>query len=140
MRFVQGGIALEKFGFPLIGRSMTTAEPVIQIINGTPDQLFVMDNAYSSFTILKGVLWMIACLAWLTYGQWRGWKNRDYRILLIGSVMLVFAMMERPGLEVWYNFVLLYPLASLAEPAAIVLTQKKTSVGKKHYSKKKRRR
>lgn len=140
MRFVQGGIALDEFGFPLIGHSMATTEPVIRVINGTSDQLFVMDNAYSSFTILKGVLWIIACLAWITYGQWRGWKNRDYRILLIGSFMLIFAMMERPGLEVWYNFTLLYPLASIAEPAAIVLTQKKMGVGKKQYSKKKRAR
>ncbi len=139
MRFVQGGIALDEFGFPLIGRSMATQEPVIRIINGAPDQLYVLDNAYSSFTILKGVLWIIACLAWLCYGQWRGWKQRDYRILLIGSFMLIFAIMERPGLEVWYNFVLLYPLASLAEPAPIQLTEKKTGAGKKQYSKKKKR-
>ena len=29
-------------------------------------------------------------------------------------MLLVFGMMERPGLDLWYNFVLLYPLARFA--------------------------
>ncbi len=117
MRFVQSGIAFDQFGFPLIGRPMTIYQPISwRSTLGIVEDFYVMDNAYSSFIILKGVLWTAACLAWLTFAQWKCWKNKDYSILLIGSFMLVFAVMERPGLEVWYNFVLLYPLASIAEP------------------------
>ena len=31
--------------------------------------------------------------------------------VIIAAIILFFAMMERPGLEMWYNFILLYPLA-----------------------------
>ncbi|MBR3020582.1 MAG: hypothetical protein IKH57_26535 [Clostridia bacterium] len=138
MRFVQGGIALEYFGFPLIGRRMTITEYVAHMIKGRPEELFVMDNAYSSFTITKGVLWIIGCLALLTAAQWKSWKNRDYGILAIGSFMLVFALMERPGLEVWYNFVLLYPLASIAEPISHKGELRKYFFGDKQQHRKRR--
>lgn len=117
MRFVQGGLALDYFGFPLLGRTMRVIAPLyLDSSTGVVEHLYVMDNAYTSFIIMKGVLWMICILAWLTFAHWRGWKNRDYSILLIGCFMVVFAIMERPGLEVWYNFMLLYPLASFAKP------------------------
>jgi hypothetical protein len=32
---------------------------------------------------------------------------------LIETFFLGFAMLERPGLEMWYNFILLYPLAKV---------------------------
>ncbi len=117
MRFVQGGLALEYFGFPLFGRQMLLkAKLYLDPSTGINEYLYVMDNAYATFTITKGVLWIACCLAWLIFAQWRGWKNKDYSILLIGSFMLIFAVMERPALEVWYNFAMLYPLASAAEP------------------------
>ena len=143
MRFVQGGLALDVFGFPLFGRPMTlphiyTAKlandvtrtfvnvgdsivylDLLDPVTGSViEHLYVMDNAYVSFTITKGILWIACALAWLTFAQWKGWKNKDYSILLIGSFMLVFAVMECPGMEVWYNFVLLYPLASYAKSIA----------------------
>ncbi len=119
MRFVQGGLALDYFGFPLFGRTMRVTAPLyLDSSTGVVEHLYVMDNAYTSFIIMKGVLWMICILAWLTFAQWRGWKNRDYSILLISCFMVVFAVMERPGLEVWYNFILVYPLASFTERIA----------------------
>ncbi|MBR5111764.1 MAG: hypothetical protein IK099_16405 [Clostridia bacterium] len=138
MRFVQGGIALEYFGFPLFGHSMRITEYVGHVINGTAETLYVMDNAYSSFTITKGVLWMAGCLALLTAAQWKGWKHKDYGIMAIGGFMLVFALMERPGLELWYNFVLLYPLASLAEPVSHKGELKKYFFGDKKQHRKRR--
>lgn len=117
MRFVQGGLALDYFGFSLFGRPMRIATQIyLDKSTGVVEHLYVMDNAYISFMITKGVLWVACCLAWLIFGQWRGWKNRDYSMLLIASFMVFFAVMERPGMEVWYNFALLYPLASIAEP------------------------
>ncbi len=133
MRFVQGGLALDTFGFPLFGRPMRLSAPVyLDPATGVVEHLYVMDNAYVSFMITKGVLWIAGILAWLTFAQWRGWKSKDYSILLIGSFMLVFAIMERPGMEVWYNFVLLYPLASLAEPAIVKKVPKAKAIGHKN--------
>ena len=126
MRFVQGGLALDAFGFPLFGRQMSLSAPVyLDPATGIVEDLYVMDNAYVSFLITKGMLWSAFILAWLTFAQWRGWKSKDYSILLIGSFMLIFAIMERPGMEVWYNFVLLYPLASLADPGPFIVPKAK---------------
>ena len=117
MRFVQGGLALEYFGFPLFGRPLwITTQYFLDPSTGVTEYLYVMDNAYVTFLISKGILWIVCNLAWLTFGQWRGWKNRDFSIMLISSFMVIFAIMELPGLEVWYNFALLYPLTSYGEP------------------------
>ena len=119
MRFVQSGLALDYFGFPLFGRPMKLSAPLyLDPSVGVVEHLYVMDNAYTSFIITKGMLWIAGILAWLTFGQWKGWKNRDYSIMLISSFMVVFAIMERPGMEVWYNFALLYPLSSAVEQVA----------------------
>ena len=40
-------------------------------------------------------------------------KHRDYAIPFLEFMILIFAMLERPGLEMWYNFILLYPLAKV---------------------------
>lgn len=126
MRFVQGGLALDTFGFPLFGRPMTLMSPVyLDPATGVVEHLYVMDNAYVTFIITKGVLWSAFILVWLTFAQWRGWKNKDYSILVIGSFMLIFAIMERPGMEVWYNFVLLSPLASMADPGPFIVPKAK---------------
>lgn len=136
MRFVQSGLAIDAFGFPLFGRPMTLMAPVyLDPATGITEDLYVMDNAYTTFMILKGCLWLACCLSWLTFAQWRSWKNKDYAILMIGCFMLVFAIMERPGMEVWYNFVLLYPLASIAEPLIV----HKVPKAKKNGHKKNRR-
>ena len=133
MRFVQSGLAIDAFGFPLFGRPMTLMAPVyLDPATGINEHLYVMDNAYVSFMILKGCLWLACCLSWLTFAQWRGWKNKDYAILMIGCFMLVFAIMERPGMEVWYNFVLLYPLASVAEPTIVQKVSKTKKIGHKN--------
>ena len=111
MRFVQSGLALEYFGFPMFGRAMRVTDHVfLDPATGYNEYLYVMDNAYMTYTITKGVLWICGLLAWMTYGQWKGWKNKDHGILLVGSFMMLFSVMECPGLEVWFNFVLLYPL------------------------------
>lgn len=138
MRFVQGGIALDEYGFPLIGHPMKAG--ITRILNGYTETLSIMDNAYSSFTILKGMIWMVCCLFWLTAAQWNGWKNRDYGIMLIGGFMLFFALMEHPGLELWYNFVLFLPLASLAEKPLFNTAPKPSAAVKKNIPHKKRKR
>ena len=58
---------------------------------------------------------MAYTLLWLCVAQRKALKNRDYAIILIETIILGFAMMERPGLEMWFNFVLLYPLAKVVD-------------------------
>ena len=115
MRFVQGGMAMRYFGLPLIGHEMYVPGLVTTVINGETVALEVMDNAYISYSIMRGTIWMTGCLLWLCLANHRSLKKGDFRLLLISGFMTVFAMMEWAGLNVWYNFVLMYPLAAICE-------------------------
>lgn len=65
-------------------------------------------SSYAAYIIMRGLLWMAYTLAWLCLAHWKALKKRDYGIILLSTVILLFAMMERPGLDLWFNFVLLY--------------------------------
>ena len=56
---------------------------------------------------------MTYTLAWLCVGMWKALKKRDFAIPFLSVIILVFAMVERPGLEMWFNFIMLYPLAKV---------------------------
>ena len=114
MRFVQGGIGLQHYGFPIIGHTLPNDPSIISVVNGEAEVLYVMDNAYVTFSLFRGAIWMLWALCWLGFANWRGMKNGDGAIVLLGCFLLVFAIMERPGLEAAYNFMFLYPLASVA--------------------------
>ena len=114
MRFVQGGIAFKHYGFPLIGHTLRNDPSVVYAVNGINETLYVVDNAFVTFGLFRGAIWMLWALCWLTYANWKGLKNRDIALVVISAFMMVFAIMERPGLEASYNFLFLYPLASVA--------------------------
>ena len=114
MRFVQGGIAFQHYGFPLIGHTLPNDPSVIAVVNGEAEMLYVVDNAFVTYGLFLGAIWMLWALCWLSYANWRGLKNRDNGLVLIGGIMMAFAIMERPGLAASYNFLFLYPLASVA--------------------------
>ena len=126
MRFVQGGLAIRHFGFPFIGHIMYLDTEVAAMLNGHKEVLYVMDNAYLSYVIMRGVLWMAGCLSWLAIANVKAWKRRDIRLLYLSAILAVFAMMEWAGLNAWFNFILLYPLALVAgakeEPAPALET------------------
>ena len=116
MRFVQTGICYQRYGFPLIGHDIMTNGSIVSIINGEQEYLYVMDSSYGSYSIMRGMIWMALCLAWLTNSMWKAWKNRDNALISCGIFLCIFAIMERPGLDLWYNFLLAYPLAAIGAP------------------------
>ena len=111
MRFVEGGYALRQNGIPLIGHEIYHRK------NLGPDYsegiTNVLDNAFIYYLIRRGLLWIILCLFWLLLANLKCLKNKDYRLLLISICMLILAMMEHCPLEMWYNFIFLYPLAAV---------------------------
>ena len=120
MRFVQGGIAFQHYGFPLISHTLPNDPSIVAVVNGEAEVLYVVDNAFVTYGLFLGAIWMLWALCWLTYANWRGLKNRDNALVLLSGFMMAFALMERPGLVASYNFMFLYPLASVAylsEPA-----------------------
>ena len=127
-RFEQGGISFQYYGFPLIGHPILTDGSIKATLNGSVHSLTVMDNTFASYAIMRGMIWMVWCLAWLCLANWRAYKRRDYRLLLLSIIILIFGLMERPGLDVWYNFMLLYPLAAIVE---LPKKKKSAAVGKK---------
>ncbi len=113
MRFVESGYALRNNGISLFGHDFRDFDP--NLVDASYHITQIMDNAYVSDLILRGALWLGCCLSWLSFAHWRCLKEKDYRLLIISVFFLVLAMMERPALDVWFNFVLLYPLAKLPE-------------------------
>lgn len=112
-RFIQSGIAFHEHGFPMFGQPLHLNMGVHEVLGNYDIPLYVMDNAYSTYAILRGMLWIVLILVWLCYANWKSLKEKEYGILVISVFMSVFALMERYGLDVWYNFVLLSPFASM---------------------------
>ena len=109
MRFVEGGYALRQNEIQLWGHELYFSQDFgvsyqDQITN-------FIDSPFVAYLITRGILWMIICLVWLVYANKKCMEIRDYRLLAISTCMMVLAIMERPALDVWYNFVLLFPLS-----------------------------
>ena len=110
MRFVEGGYALRLGGVKLFGRPFSQMQE--GVISYLKDIDMKIDSAYITYLIIRGIIPITMTLGWIAYVHKVCLKNRDFRLLIISVFMLIFSMMERPGLDAWYNFTLLYPLAS----------------------------
>ena len=112
-RFIQGGLYFRTYGLPLVGNPYRANEYTYVNVNGEFIQVGILDSSFAAYIIMRGMIWMTYTLLWLCVAHWKALKKRDYAIILLETVLLGFAMMERPGLEMWYNFILLYPLAKV---------------------------
>lgn len=110
MRFVQGGLYFKTYGLPLFGNPYRSNVTTLVDVNGDFLEVGILDSSFAAYMIMRGMIWLICILVWLCIANWKAIKNKDYAIPFLEMIILIFAMMERPGLEMWYNFVLLYPL------------------------------
>lgn len=113
MRFVQGGLYFKTYGLPIVGNPYRSNQMTYVNVNGSFEKVGILDSSFAAYLIMRGLVWMVYTLLWLCLANWKALKKRDYAIPFLEAVILVFAMMERPGLEMWYNFILLYPLAKV---------------------------
>ena len=130
MRFVQGGLYFKTYGLPLVGNPYRSSRITYINVNGEFLEVGILDSSFASYLIMRGILWIMYTLAWLCAAIWKALKNRDYAIPFLEFIILVFAMMERPGLEMWYNFILLYPLAKVVGGPAAAAAQDENSADK----------
>ena len=114
-RFIQSGIALNQYGLHLLGQRITTGSAQM-VLDGKTVKLYVLDNAYITYGLMHGLIWLIPVLFWLSYANREAFRQKDYALLGIACLMLLFAVMERRGLEASYNFLFLYPLADKNRP------------------------
>ena len=119
MRFVQGGLYFRTYGLPIVGNPYRSNQFTYVNVNGEFEKVGILDSSFASYIIMRGMVWMMYTLAWISLAIRRALKNRDYAIPFLELIILIFAMMERPGLELWYNFVMLYPLAKVAGKASV---------------------
>ena len=112
-RFIQGGLYFKTYGLPLIGNPYRGNQYNYVNVNGAFLPVGILDSSFAAYIIMRGILWLTYTLLWLCVAYWKALKKRDYAVILLETVLLAFAMMERPGLEMWYNFILLYPLAKV---------------------------
>lgn len=115
MRFVQGGLYIRTYGFPLIGNPYKGNVTNFINVNGDYLEVGILDSSFAAYLIMRGLLWVCGVMLWLCLGHYKALKKHDYAILFLSVLLLAFAMLERPGLEAWYNFVLLYPLANVID-------------------------
>jgi len=124
-RFVQSGIALRTYGLPFIGHSIDTSRAIKMLVDGVQIPLFVMDNAYISYGIILGLLWLIPCLCYLSLANLRAWNGKNRALLLYGVFMAVFAILERRGLDPAFNMMFFYPLSVYKKRGARCRTSQK---------------
>ena len=114
MRLVQGGLYFRTYGFPLFGNPYRANVHTYVNVNGEFLEVGILDSSFASYMIMRGLVWILCTMCWLCLAHWKAIKKHDYGIPFLSLIILLFAMMERPGLEMWYNFILLYPLAKAA--------------------------
>jgi len=112
-RFIQGGLYFRTYGLPLVGNPYRSNQYTYINVNDEFIRVGILDSSFAAYIIMRGMLWLMYTLVWLCAAIWRALKKRDYAIPFLEFIILFFAMMERPGLEMWYNFVMLYPLAKV---------------------------
>ena len=113
MRFVQGGLYFYTYGLPIFGNPYRANQHTYVNVNDSFEKVGVLDSSFAAYIIMRGLFWLAYTLTWLSVAIHKAIRNKDYAIPFLCGVILVFAMMERPGLDMWYNFILLYPLAAV---------------------------
>ena len=113
MRFVVGGLFLRQHGVAFIGNVLQTNVLRFVRVNNEFIEVKILDSSFATYLLMRGILWITYTLAWLCVGMWKAIKKRDFAIPFLSAIILVFAMVERPGLEMWFNFIMLYPLAKV---------------------------
>ena len=114
-RFIQGGLYFQTYGLPVFGNPYHSNVHTYINVQGEFIEVGILDSSFAAYIIMRGVFWLCYTLLWLSLAHWKALKKRDYAIIFLETILLGFAMMERPGLELWYNFVLLYPLAKVVD-------------------------
>lgn len=109
-RFVQSGIAIREYGLPFIGHAIDTSGAIRMMVDGEKIRLFVMDNAFVSYGVILGLIWLIPSLTWLCTANLKAWNSKKYELIVYGLVMSVFAILERRGLDPAFNLMFFYPL------------------------------
>lgn len=112
-RFLQGGLYFQTYGLPLVGNPYRPNQFTFINVQDEFIEVGILDSSFAAYIIMRGILWLAYTMLWLCVAHRKALKKRDYAIILIEVFFLGFAMLERPGLEMWYNFILLYPLAKV---------------------------
>ena len=112
-RFIQGGLYFRTYGLPFVGNPYRSNVHTFINVHDEFIEVGILDSSFAAYIIMRGIFWLAYTLLWLCAAHKKALKKRDYAIIVIEIFFLGFAMMERPGLEMWYNFVLLYPLAKV---------------------------
>ena len=109
-RFIQAGLAFKEHGFPLFGELIRFTPEATENLGGYTIPLYVLDNGYVTYTILRGMIWMVPALLWLTFADWKISRRNDYRMLAVSVLFCLMGLMERYTFTM-YNYIFLYPLA-----------------------------
>lgn len=111
MRFISAGILFRSYGFPLFGRPMEERNVILEVTNEQGYVAAIVDNAYVFYLLAIGGIALIACLLWLSYGNYKMLKEKDYALLLISFFLCGYGLIETAYFQFEHNFLWFYPLA-----------------------------
>ena len=114
MRFISAGILFKTYGFPLLGRNIRDEKAVVETLAGYKYTALVVDNAYIFYLIAIGGIALIACMLWISFGNYRAIKNKDYAALLMSLFLCVYGLLEVVFFQFEHNFMFFYPLTATA--------------------------
>jgi len=110
MRFISAGILFDVYGFPLFGRDILNEDAPLEFNSGYLYQADIIDSAYIYYLIAIGGILLIACMLWISFGNYRALRNRDYALLLIMVFFCGYGLIEIVFFQFEHNFLVFYPL------------------------------
>jgi len=114
MRFISAGILFKTYGFPLLGRNIRDENVIVETLGGYKYTARVVDNAYVFYLIAIGGIALIACMLWISLGNYRAIRNNDYAVLLMSVFLCVYGLIEIVFFQFEHNFMFFYPLTATA--------------------------
>lgn len=114
MRFISAGALFDKFGFPLFGTDIFSEDAPIEFINGHHYNANIVDNAYIFYLIAIGLIFLVICMGWISYANYRAVKNGDRALLLLSVFMCGYGLIETVFFQFEHNFIFFYPLTATA--------------------------
>ena len=134
MRFISAGVLFSKFGFPLLGRDIKATDAPWELNEGHFYQAVVIDNAYIYYLIAIGGILLLACMLWLSFGNYLAIRAKDYALVLMSVFLCVYGLIETVLFQFEHNYFWLFPATAL-----VAFAQRPENVKQPYKHRKKRK-
>ena len=79
-------LALSLGGVPI---EAPIAGVIVGRVNGEFIEVKILDSSFVAYLIMRGILWVLGVLSWLSIAIWRALKERDFAIPFLASIIII---------------------------------------------------